>query len=153
MHDIRVEMADFKTAASPANLIATAVGSCVAVCLYDSPKKLGGLAHVMLPHSKDSKAFNPNRFANLAVVEMINQLEKLGAQREFLEAKIVGGANLFPFLLKNDEEQMGFRNVVAVKEILNEMAVRIVNEHVGGNLGRSVKFSLETGIVTVEIKI
>jgi len=153
MEEIKVEMADFKISGEPVNLVATAIGSCVAVCFFDPTSKIGGLAHVMLPYSEKSNIFNPLRFANLAIEEMTNQFVEKGLTLSRLETKIVGGANLFPMLLKNDEEQMGYRNVQAVKKILSQMGIRLIAEHTGGSFGRSVKLSLETGIVTVEIKI
>jgi len=41
------------------------LGSCVAVCVYDSTKKTGGLAHVMSPSSREctNPDINENRFA------------------------------------------------------------------------------------------
>jgi len=48
---IRVGMADYKAAKSPAILITLGLGSCVGVVLYDNLTKVGGMAHVMLPDS------------------------------------------------------------------------------------------------------
>jgi len=47
-------MAEMKVGDRPVKLV-TNVGSCVAVCIYDSINKCGGLAHIMLPNSSVSR--------------------------------------------------------------------------------------------------
>jgi chemotaxis protein CheD len=31
------------------NLVSSALGSCIAVCVYDAEQKIGGMAHMMMP--------------------------------------------------------------------------------------------------------
>ena len=50
IEEVRVAMAEMKVESKPIELV-TSVGSCVAICLYDSTNKCGGLAHIMLPNS------------------------------------------------------------------------------------------------------
>ena len=151
--EIRVEMAEFAIAESPKVLIATGIGSCIGVCLYAKQRKTGALAHIMLPYSEEKEIFgNPLRYADRAIDTMLSNLFNRGIQSADLAAKIVGGANMFPFLL-SPSEQMGTRNAEAVKEILTKKGVKLTAEHVGGNFGRSLRFELDTGIVTVEVKI
>ena len=71
-----------------------------------------------------------------------------GAKKENLEAKLVGGANMFP-ALKSD---IGKENVLAAKLILKKEGIRLVGESVGGSQGRSVEFPIASGIVTVKTK-
>ena len=40
------------------NVLKTFVGSCIALCIYDIEKKIGGMAHIMLPKNT-SKNFFP----------------------------------------------------------------------------------------------
>ena len=42
--------------------------------------------------------------------------------------------------------------ILAAREKLLKEGIKIIAESVGGNQGRSVEFSLDTGIVTVRIK-
>ena len=62
---IRVSMADFKVAKAPSQLITTGLGSCVGVALYDPVAKVAGLAHIMLPDSRQGLPA-PNQ-ANLLI--------------------------------------------------------------------------------------
>jgi len=50
LEEVRVDMAEMKTTTKPFELVAN-VGSCVAVCFFDSSAKCGGMAHVMLPEA------------------------------------------------------------------------------------------------------
>jgi chemotaxis protein CheD len=78
-------------------------------------------------------------------------MEEHGAKREDLEAKLIGGANMFPsFILGTDD--IGKENVLSAKDKLKKEGIRIVGECVGGSQGRSVEFSPTTGVVTVKTK-
>ena len=49
---IKVGMADLNICKCPDVITTLGLGSCVGIALYDPVTKLGGLAHVMLPDSK-----------------------------------------------------------------------------------------------------
>jgi len=50
------------------------------------------------------------------------------------------------------ESDFGKENVSRAKEKLKKAGIAIVGECVGGSQGRSVEFSVTTGIVTVKTK-
>ena len=52
LEEVRVDVAGMKVESKPVELL-TSVGSCLAICLYDSIHRCGGLAHIMLPHSSN----------------------------------------------------------------------------------------------------
>ena len=56
---INVGIADINIAHAPNILVTYALGSCVGVCLYDKVNKIAGLAHILMPSSKNS---NHERF-------------------------------------------------------------------------------------------
>lgn len=155
MENIEVNMGDLVVSKGPENLTTSAVGSCLVIALYDSKHKVGGLAHAMLPTRRASNPI-PNtqyerretKHVDVAIDQMLKRIEANGAKREDLEAKIIGGANMFP-ALKSD---IGKENVLAAKKKLKKEGVRLVGESVGGSQGRSVEFSVASGIVTVKIK-
>jgi chemotaxis protein CheD len=80
---------------------------------------------------------------------MVERMAALGAERRRLTARLVGGASMFASLIPAGSMQMGDRNVIAVREVLSQLAIPIVGEMVGGNAGRSVWFGVEEGTVTV----
>ncbi|MCR4430531.1 MAG: chemotaxis protein CheD [Tepidanaerobacteraceae bacterium] len=148
---VRVGMAEYKAARSPVVLISLGLGSCVGVALYDSAKKIGGLAHIMLPDSNLSgrRDFNPGKFADTAIDMLIGDMDKIGADPKRITAKIAGGAQMFQIKSDNSIMQIGKRNVEAVRSKLATLNVKIISEDVEGNYGRTIEFNCETG----ELKI
>ncbi|KUK13932.1 MAG: putative chemoreceptor glutamine deamidase CheD [bacterium 42_11] len=143
---IRVGIADFNIAKSPDILTTLGLGSCVGVALYDKVAKIGGLAHIMLPDSKQARGGqNPAKFADTAIPLLIEKMERAGASRIRIVAKIAGGAQMFSFSDKNLQLSIGKRNVEAVKLVLAEEKIPLVAEDTGGNFGRSVELHTDTG--------
>jgi chemotaxis protein CheD len=147
---IDIRMGDMKAASNDHVLRSSGIGSCIVVTLYDSVKRVGALAHPMLPISDGSHA--SFRFVEPAIDAMIKELQKLGAAQERLEAKLVGGANMFEVFDKNPES-IGLQNVESARKKLEENRISIVANDTGGNVGRSVLFDLKTGLVEVKTKI
>ncbi|MCX8151003.1 MAG: chemotaxis protein CheD [Candidatus Bathyarchaeota archaeon] len=146
--EIRVNMAEMKAEKNPVKLV-TSVGSCVAICLYDSANMCGGLAHIMLPKSAIAPHESlPGKFADTAVPSLANEVRKLCRKESRLSAKIAGGANMFPNM---NALNIGAKNVEAVKEALAQHKIRLIAEDVGGSHGRRISFEVETGNVTVKV--
>ncbi len=145
---IKVGMADLKTCVSPNSVITLGLGSCVGIAIRDPLTKIGGLAHIMLP---DSTAMlngcqNIAKYADTGIVELVRQMEKLGASRFRMVAKIAGGATMFAFEgNKSSVGQVGSRNVEASKAKLMELKIPILAQDTGANYGRTVIFYPETG--------
>lgn len=143
---IKVGMADLSVCISPDSVTTLGLGSCVGVAIRDPLTKIGGLAHVMLP---DSGAIKNNtniyKFADTGIEELVKQMEKAGAKRNRMVAKIAGGAQMFAFQNKNDLVRVGDKNVEASKKKLKELGIKLLAEDTGANFGRTVIFYPETG--------
>ena len=136
---LRVDMGDV-TITEPNNSLITTVGSCVAVCIYDSYKKVGGMVHIVHPkRSMLVKSNNPSKFADTAVPILVSKLAESGAKKVNLKAKISGGANMFP-TIQQDVMQIGKDNVEAVKLSLKDQRIPLIAEDVGGEMGRRIEF-------------
>lgn len=146
-----VGISDLKIAKSPEILITYALGSCVGICLFDSLKGIAGLSHIMLPLSMDHTATtNVYKFADTAIPELIKQMERLGASRMRMTAKIAGGAQMFQTQNNASISNIGKRNVDSVKDILKKQNIRIIAEDTGSNYGRTIEFSPEDGKLVVK---
>jgi chemotaxis protein CheD len=144
VEEVRVDMADMKAEIKPVELV-TSVGSCIAICLYDSKSKCGGLAHIMLPNSAIApNELLPSKFADTAVPALAKLIYRLSGRQMPLSAKIAGGANMFP-TLKNNALNIGAKNIDAVKAALSQHRIRLISEDVGGQSGRRIVFNLGTG--------
>lgn len=148
---ITVGIADLNIAKEPDVLATYALGSCVGICLYDPDKKIAGLAHIMLPLSKEAvgnAVDNRRRYADTGITELIQTMSLSGASPSRLVAKIAGGAQMFS--TTSSVFNIGERNVAAVKKILAAYRIKIIAEQTGSNFGRTVFFYPEDG--TMEIR-
>lgn len=148
--DQTVGLGHYAVARGGGTLACLGLGSCVAVVLHDPDAQVGGLAHVVLPSSSLSRdRSNPGRFAETAVPLLIAETLRAGAARGRLSARLVGGASMFTNLIPAGAVQMGQRNVNACRAALEAAAIPIAAEAVGGEIGRSVWLTVESGVVTV----
>ena len=143
---IVVGMADLNVTKAPGILTTLGLGSCIGIALYDPLAKIAGLAHIMLP---DSKAIQNNtnkaKFADTAMVKMISDMERLGANRRNMKAKIAGGAQMFAFSASNDNLRVGDRNTEASKKALMLHGIPLIGEETGANFGRTVELYAADG--------
>ncbi|WP_227767201.1 chemotaxis protein CheD [Zhaonella formicivorans] len=149
--EIKVGIADYKTARSPEQIITLGLGSCVGVTLYDPASKIGGLVHIMLPDSSQfQNRSNPAKFADLGIPLLLEEILKLGAKRFSLQAKMAGGAQMFNFADKSASTlNIGRRNVEMAKDILGKLGIKLIAEDTGGNYGRTMILDTATGNVSI----
>jgi chemotaxis protein CheD len=149
--EIRVGIADLNIGCSEEILITIGLGSCVGIAIYDSYKKIGGLAHIMLPDSTQfNKITNKVKYADLAIPILVEDMVKKGAVRRNLKAKIAGGASMFNFSDKSMIMDIGSRNSKSVKKVLGELSIPIISEEIGGNKGRTMIFDTSNGAVSIK---
>lgn len=134
---------------APATLVAVALGSCVAIALYDPATRIGGMAHVLLPSQSGGRVGAPSRYAQSAVPALVERMIARGARVPSIVARLVGGASMFMSLTPPGTIQMGERNVLAAREALHRQGIRLVGEAVGGDFGRTAEFDLTSGAVTI----
>ena len=148
---IKVGMADYKVGCYPASLISYGLGSCIGIAIYDPITKIGGLAHIMLPDSKQARsAENPAKFADTCLPVMLEAMTKLGAMKSRMTAKIAGGAQMFAFTNSTDIMRVGERNAEAVRTALKKLDIRLLADDTGGNYGRTVELKLDTGVFKIK---
>jgi chemotaxis protein CheD len=147
---IDIPMSEICVSSNDHILRSSGIGSCIVITLYDSMRRIGALAHPMLPAPDlDQKSF---RYIEPAIDTILSELQKLGAAKEELEAKLVGGASMFKVFDENPGA-IGTKNVEAAKKKLENESIKIVANDTGGNVGRTVIFDLTTGLVEVKTKI
>jgi len=150
IQEIKIGIADLNVTISPNKLITIGLGSCIGIALYDKLTGIGGLAHIMLPDSSQfSNVTNSAKFADLAIPILIDKMEGMGGRKRNLKAKIVGGASMFNFADKAMIMDIGNRNGIAVKQVLQKYSIPIVAEEIGGNKGRTMIFDTASGIVQI----
>lgn len=146
---VKVGMADYKVAEAPSKLITLGLGSCIGITLYDKRKKVGGMAHIMLPKNNNPEK-QSLKFADTALELMLKDLEGMGISKRNLEAKLAGGAQMFSFSSSNQLNSIGYRNALAVKDILTSHGIKIISEDTGGNKGRTIEIDLDSGKLRIK---
>ena len=145
-----VGVADCATSANPDETLATyALGSCIAVVMYDPVARIGGLLHYLLPDcSMDTTRGreNPFLYADSGIPELLNRCIQLGAQKRRIVVYAAGGASVL-----NDGGlfNIGHRNHVSLRKALWKAGLLIQAEAVGGNVSRSVRLEVGTGKVWI----
>ncbi len=124
-------------------LITTTLGSCIAACLWDRERRIGGMNHFMLPEgSSDS-----GRYGSYAMELLINELMKRGASRMTLEAKVFGGGAVIGGM---STINVGERNTQFVIDYLQTERIPIVSRDVLEIYPRKVCFLPASGKAMVK---
>jgi chemotaxis protein CheD len=122
-----------------------ALGSCVALVVWDKAIQAGGMIHIALPegHINPDKARDkPGYFADTGLPVLFSELKKIGANRRTCWVKLVGGASI---LDENNTFDIGRRNALAVKKYLWKMGLALTSEEIGGTISRTVSLVLPQG--------
>jgi len=126
-----------------------ALGSCVALVVWDRAIQAGGMIHIALPegHINPDKARDkPGYFADTGLPVLFNELKKIGANRRSCWVKLVGGASI---LDENNTFDIGRRNALAVKKYLWKLGLALTAEEVGGTISRTVTLALPQGDLVI----
>ena len=91
--EIIVETGNLKIANNTSNIITRALGSCVALTLYDQVQKIGGMIHYILPENPGEK--KEEKYADTGIHLLLGKILSSNARKENLVAKMIGGAIMF----------------------------------------------------------
>lgn len=130
-------------------VIVTVLGSCVAACLRDPDTGIGGMNHFLLPDTAGSRESDGEsaRYGSYAMEVLINQLVKLKARRNRLEAKVFGGANVIPGM---HQLNIGHRNADFVLDFLKTEKIPVIASDLEDTCPRKVAYFPRTGVVRMK---
>ncbi|HVI90160.1 MAG TPA: chemotaxis protein CheD [Dongiaceae bacterium] len=129
--------------------MSTILGSCVSLCLWDPKAGFGGINHYVLPGSGAAAEAKNARYGEVAIEFLHRRMLQLGANADLLQAKIFGGASVFP--LGASQTTVGTRNVELVIDRMQDLQVSIVEQETGGDVGRQLVFDSGTGQVVARV--
>jgi chemotaxis protein CheD len=130
--------------ATKPSLVTTVLGSCVAVCLIDRASQLSGINHFLLPLGRDASSL---RHGGSAIAMLLEEMLRLGARPETIEAKIFGGAAVLP--VNNSGDAVGAKNVAVALKCLRALDIEVVARRTGGKNGMLIRLFTATGDVLV----
>ncbi len=145
-----VGIGEFAVATAKDDMIIThALGSCIAVCIWDPTSLVAGLLHFLLPDSR----INPQRakdqpaaFADAGIPLLFQTAYRHGLQKNRCIVRLAGGAEMAGHGASFD---IGKRNILAAKSLLWRNGVLIKAEDVGGRSVRTVNLHVADGRMQV----
>jgi chemotaxis protein CheD len=127
-----------------------AVGSCIAVCIFDPIAAVSGMLHFLLPES----TINPERagrhpavFADTGIPLLFQTAYDHGLVKQRAIVKLVGGAEMPQ--TTGGWFNTGKRNLLAARNLLWRNGVFVAAEDVGGTDARTVHMSVADGRLQV----
>lgn len=126
-------------------LIMTTLGSCIAACLWDREKRVGGMNHFLLPDS--GSGADSGRYGSFAMDLLIGELIKRGATRATMEAKVFGGGAVIGGM---NTINVGERNTTFVLNYLRTERIAVVSKDVLDVHPRKVCFLPHSGKAMVK---
>jgi chemotaxis protein CheD len=132
---------EFKVSDETDVVFTTILGSCVAACIRDPVRGIGGMNHFLLPGSETGADQRDAERLGVHLMELlVNGLMRQGAQRDRLEAKVFGGARMMRGL-----SDIGRKNTDFALQFLKYEGIRTVSGDIGGERGRRLQFWPVTG--------
>lgn len=120
----------------------TILGSCVAVCLWETHRKFGGMNHYIFSNviGKDPVV----KYGEVAIPYLIKLMLGFGAKKSQMKAHVIGGAEHPEF-----RSPVGAENVELAEKLLAEYGIEVVSRDTYGQFGRKVIFNSGTGEVLI----
>lgn len=131
-------------------VLATILGSCVAVTMLHRESGMAGMCHAMLP-ARSGEAVDgsgPFRYLDLALDHMVAWFGKHRVAPESLEVKVFGGADV---LCRGGggPPTVGSQNLRALKRLCQQHGLVATSSSLGGQVGLKLFFDTGTGDVLV----
>lgn len=121
-------------------IIATTLGSCVSICLWDPEARVGGMNHMLLPEKRGGLSSQTDGAASIE--RLINAMMRQSAERHRLRAKLFGGSCMLSGMT-----DIGARNATFARCFLVSEGIPCDAESTGGSKARNIRFWPESGRV------
>jgi chemotaxis protein CheD len=148
LHRVVIGIGEAAIAGPDAYIVTHALGSCVAVCLWDPDAKIGAMLHFLLPESRvnpERAKTQPGTFADTGIPLLIAEAMKHGLNKKRCRAHLFGGAALGV----QGGLDVGKRNALAARRLLWQQGIFVHAEALGGTEPRTVNFSVSDGLYQV----
>jgi len=128
--------------------LSTLLGSCVAITLWHPARRIGAMSHFLLPtQGRKRRPTLSGRYGDEALDLMLAELKKLHVPAAECEARIFGGANMFPQRSPSEQRAVGEMNGLMARALLQAQRIPIVSESLFGTEHRRIVFEVRSGAV------
>jgi len=132
-------------------IVTTLLGSCVAVTMFCPRLHLGAICHALLPACREETPCRQGhgrtgKYVECAIRIMLEKFQAHGVARSEIDAKLFGGSDMFD---KGGarSKSVGRQNMEMALGMLEDNAIRVVTQDLGGARGRKIIFHTHTGEV------
>ncbi len=122
--------------------LATLLGSCVAVCLWDGERRMGGMTHSLIPSGGEMDL----HATDASIHELVRRMVRAGCHTASMRAKLFGG--FAPLKALSAAGGIGAANIESAFGVLREYGLRIVAREIMGEGGIVIYQDTESGEVT-----
>jgi chemotaxis protein CheD len=131
----------------PEEVIVTyALGSCIAVCLFDPAAKVAAMLHFLLPEAaiNQRRALQqPAAFGDTGIPLLLETAARLGLRKKRTIVRLVGGAEVANRSVC--ALATGHRNVLSARTVLWRHGLFVDSQDVGGVSARTVHLAVRDG--------
>jgi chemotaxis protein CheD len=136
-------------------VLCTVLGSCIAVILYDSRQRCGGMNHFMLPAIGSNRTLindEGGKYGMFAMELLVNDLLKKGIRREDMVAKVFGGGHVLRGIKTPAAmvARVPTNNIEFAYKYLEQEKIPVVASDTGGDHGRKIYLFTQTGKVLLK---
>ncbi len=148
-NQLAVGLGEIKMSRDPQDLlIAYGLGSCMGIGIYDPVTRVAGLLHAILPIHPGS-GDSASKYVDTGIPMLVDMLTRAGALRSRMVVRMAGGANMLVAPGFTNTFDIGSRNIDATHKVLAQMNLKVLGYEVGGNTGRTVRFYVNDGRMTI----
>ena len=146
-----IGIGEFAVSNRPGDVIVThALGSCIAVCVFDPRAGVAGMLHFLLPESSinpDRARAQPGVFADTGIPLLLDAASQYGLSKTRTIVTLVGGAEMTQQTVSSFAT--GRRNALAAKNVLWRAGVFVSGQEIGGSGARTLYLSVADGRMEV----
>lgn len=155
MNRLTVGIGELKLARGEAQLVAYAIGSCIALCLYDTQENIGAMGHILLPgNRRQNRGIGRSSayYADEAIYCALEMMLKSGCSKKNIIAAVIGGATMFAYG-NTPEQNIGQMNIDESCFQLQKNGIPLQYAVTGGTHARTVVFSIPGNELSSQISI
>jgi chemotaxis protein CheD len=151
MRRLVIGIGEFAVSNRPGDVIVThALGSCIAVCVFDPRAGVAGMLHFLLPEAsinQDRARQQPGVFADTGIPLLFEAAYQYGLSKKRAMVTLVGGAEMTQ--AAGPGFSTGRRNVLAAKNVLWRAGVFVSGQETGGTDARTLYLAVADGRLEV----
>lgn len=126
-------------------IISTVLGSCIAVCIFDKKRSIGGLNHAILPMLGLKNDLNKLNYTDFSTNRLIEQFLLDGSKISNLKAKVFGGSDIGRY------KSIGEKNIKSAMDVLKSKNIEVVGSDIGGYVSRKLFYFSSENRVFIKI--